>query len=90
MNYLFDYLLCVNVILFVTMGVDKRRAIQNRWRVRESTLFLLAILGGSLGGILGMRVFHHKTLHKTFRYGFPAILFIQCVLLAAIFMFFHP
>ena len=67
------YLLVINVVLFATMGIDKYKARHGLWRIPEKRLFAMAILGGSLGGILGMRVFHHKTRHNSFRYGFPAI-----------------
>ncbi len=59
------------------MGIDKRKAIKKRWRIRESTLFLIAFVGGSIGAILGMRIFHHKTKHWYFVYGIPLILLIQ-------------
>ena len=72
------YLLAVNLAAFVLYGADKRRAKQGTWRIPEKTLFLLPLLGGSVGGILGMRVFHHKTKHKEFRFGFPALLCLQC------------
>lgn len=77
MKYLLIYLLAVNVLLFALMGIDKYKAAHDKWRIRESTLFVLAIIGGSVGGILGMRVFRHKTLHRTFRLGFPLILAVQ-------------
>ena len=75
------YLLLINVALFATMGIDKYKAKHGLWRIPEKRLFTMAILGGSLGGILGMRCFRHKTRHNSFRYGFPAILAVQ--LLAA-------
>ena len=74
------YLLVMNLAAFLLMGVDKRRAKKERWRVPEKTLFLPVVLGGSLGGILGMRVFHHKTKHWYFRIGFPLILVLQIAL----------
>lgn len=74
MSYLFIYLAAVNVIAFVAMGIDKAKARAGKWRIAESTLFALAALGGTLG----MRVFHHKTKHKEFRFGFPALLCLQC------------
>ena len=77
MTVLLVYLLMINVLLFALMGIAKYKARHNQWRIRESTLFACAIIGGSLGGILGMRLFRHKTLHPTFRYGFPAILVLQ-------------
>ena len=80
MTVLLVYLLAVNVLLFALMGIDKYKARHDLWRIRESTLFACALIGGSLGGVLGMRVFHHKTLHPTFRYGFPGILAVQLVL----------
>ena len=74
------YLLAVNLAAFLLMGIDKRKAKKDAWRIPEKTLFLPVILGGSLGGILGMRTFRHKTKHWYFRFGFPAILVLQLVL----------
>lgn len=74
------YLLLVNGIGFVLMGVDKRRAKRDQWRISEKSLFLPPLLGGTVGAILGMRVFHHKTRHWYFRYGLPALLVLQLVL----------
>lgn len=71
------YLLLVNLWAFVLMGVDKRRAKKDAWRIKEKTLFLPVLLGGGVGGILGMKVFHHKTKHWYFRFGFPAILIFE-------------
>ncbi|GFI23516.1 hypothetical protein IMSAGC011_02305 [Lachnospiraceae bacterium] len=71
------YFIIINIIGFVIMGIDKRKAIKKRWRIRESTLFLIAFVGGSIGAILGMRIFHHKTKHWYFVYGIPLILLIQ-------------
>ena len=73
------YLLLVNGIGFVLMGVDKRRAKRDQWRISEKTLFLPPLLGGTVGAILGMRVFHHKTKHWYFCYGLPALLVLQLV-----------
>ena len=70
---LIAYLVFVNIYLFFTMGVDKLKAKSKARRVPEARLFLLAILGGSLGGILGMYAFRHKTRHAMFRIGFPLI-----------------
>ena len=80
MTYILLYLLAVNLLLFAVMGIDKYKAKHQLWRIPERTLFVLAAIGGSLGGILGMRLFHHKTLHPQFRYGFPAILVLQLIL----------
>lgn len=77
---LWIYLGIMTLISFFAMGIDKRKAIKGRRRVPESTLFLLAIIGGSAGGIAGMYVFRHKTLHKQFTVGFPIILILQVAL----------
>lgn len=74
------YLLGVNLIAFALMGIDKKRAIRKDWRIPERTLFLSAILGGSLGAILGMQVFRHKTKHWYFQLGMPVILVAELLL----------
>ncbi|MGN0154437.1 MAG: DUF1294 domain-containing protein [Lachnospiraceae bacterium] len=71
------YLIIVNVIGFVLMGIDKRKAIRHKWRIPESTLFLVAILGGSVGTWIGMYTFRHKTKHIQFVVGVPLIFVIQ-------------
>lgn len=71
------YLLAVNLAAFTMMGLDKRRARKGSWRIAEKTLFLPAVLGGALGGLIGMRMFHHKTKHWYFRWGFPLLLALQ-------------
>ena len=71
----------VNLAAFAAMGVDKRRARKGRWRVRERTLWLLAVCFGALGGTLGMWYFRHKTRHAAFFVGFPTLLFVQAGLL---------
>lgn len=78
------YLLIINVITLLAYGVDKWKARRSRWRIPESRLLWMAALGGSLGAMLGMRLWHHKTLHAKFRYGVPAILIIQLALAAGI------
>ena len=75
------YLLLVNLAAFLVMGADKRRAKRGTWRISEKALFLPALLGGALGGVLGMRTFRHKTKHWYFRLGFPLLLVLQAVLL---------
>lgn len=70
-------LAAVNLVTFAVYGADKRRAKRDKRRVPEKTLFLLAIIGGSVGALLGMRVFHHKTRHWYFVWGIPAILLVQ-------------
>ena len=74
------YLLVMNLIGFSLMGTDKRRARRHVWRISEKTLFLAAILGGSLGAWAGMYVFHHKTKHWYFVAGMPLILVCQAAL----------
>ena len=75
------YLLAVNLIAFTVFGWDKRCAKKQRRRVPERTLFSLAAMGGSIGALLGMRMFHHKTRHNSFRFGIPAILLVQLAVL---------
>ena len=74
------YLVIINLIAFLTFGADKRRARRDKRRVRESTLFLLAAIGGSIGALLGMYVFRHKTRHWYFCVGIPAIQILQIAL----------
>ena len=71
------YLIFMNLLAFLLMGLDKAKARRNQWRISEKTLFLSAILGGSIGAILGMQVFRHKTKHASFRIGMPCILIAQ-------------
>ena len=75
------YFLAINVVTFFVYGIDKWKARRDKWRISEATLLGLAVIGGSIGAWLGMKVWHHKTLHKKFRYGLPLILFAQIVLL---------
>ena len=72
----------MNIAAFVLMGHDKKCARQGKWRVPERRLFLVTALFGGLGGVLGMRVFHHKTQHWYFRVFFPVLLVVQIVALA--------
>ena len=74
-------LLVTNLISFILMAHDKRCARQGKWRVPEKTLFLATALFGGLGGVLGMKVFHHKTKHWYFRVFFPVLLVLQLALL---------
>lgn len=74
------YLIAVNLISFILMGVDKSKARKRSWRIPESTLFVLALIGGSIGTIAGMHLFRHKTRHWYFLYGMPAILIIQILI----------
>ena len=93
-NMLFYYLIVINIVTFLLYGIDKwrstsgrllptgrKKAKQGSWRISEATLLLLAVIGGSLGALLGMQVWHHKTLHKKFKYGLPLILLAQITLI---------
>lgn len=71
------YLVTINIIGYAVMGIDKKRAVRGAWRIPEASLFLTAFLGGSLGCILGMKRFRHKTRHWYFKYGMPAIFALQ-------------
>ncbi|MFI3212386.1 MAG: DUF1294 domain-containing protein [Eubacteriales bacterium] len=71
------YLIIINMLGFFAFGIDKRRAKRHAFRIPEATLFTLAIMGGSIGSILGMHFFHHKTRHWYFLYGMPFILILQ-------------
>ena len=71
------YLVFINVLTFLLYGIDKWKARRGKWRIPEETLIWLAIVGGSIGALLGMYLFRHKTKHKKFTVGVPAILLIQ-------------
>ena len=88
------YLLVINLVTFFVFGLDKWKAKykethEKTRRVPEKTLFLLAALGGSVGALLGMRAWHHKTLHKSFRFGIPAILILQLVIPAGLWLYWN-
>lgn len=74
------YLVIINLVGFIIFGVDKKKAEKHKWRIPEKTLFLVAIIGGSIGTNLGMKVFRHKTKHKAFVIGMPAILIFQVMM----------
>lgn len=80
MKLVFIYLFLVNALAFTLMLVDKQKAKNNKWRIRESTLMLSAAIGGSIGALAGMYLFHHKTRHMKFYLGIPAMLAIQLAL----------
>ena len=71
------YLVLINLAAFMAFGIDKSRARHHAWRIPEKTLFLLAAVGGSIGALLGMFFFRHKTRHLSFRIGLPVILLVQ-------------
>ena len=77
-------LVIINVVTFFMFGIDKWKAKKSKWRIRETALLGLAVLGGSVGAWLGMKVWHHKTLHKKFKYGVPTIIIIQLAIIVYI------
>ena len=84
LNYLhiaLIYLAIINVVTFSMYGIDKWKAKKSKWRIRETTLLGLAVLGGSIGAWLEMKVWHHKTQHKKFKYNLPAIIIVQLALI---------
>ena len=80
-NALLYYLIVINIVTSLVYGIDKWKAKQGSWRISEATLLILAIIGGSIGALLGMKVWHHKTMHKKFKYGLPLILLVQIALI---------
>ncbi len=80
LKYFIIYLIIINIIAFIAMYIDKKRAKMGKWRIKEYTLFILALIGGSIGAIAGMYTFRHKTKKARFVIGFPAILIIQILL----------
>lgn len=78
---LITYFIIINLITFAVFGIDKLKAVKDKWRIPEKVLFLLSIIGGSAGAILGMYTFRHKTKKPAFKFGIPAILIVQIVLL---------
>ena len=74
------YIVLINILTFFIYGIDKLKAKKSKWRVSENTLIGMAIIGGSIGAWLGMKIWHHKTLHKKFKYGVPLILVAQTAL----------
>ena len=81
-NVLLYYLIVINVVTFLVYGIDKWTAKQSKWRIPEATLLLLAVIGGSVGAWLSIKTWHHKTMHKKFKYGLPLILLAQIALIA--------
>ena len=81
-QYSMYYLFAINIVSFFLYGIDKYKAKKNKWRISEATLLMIAIIGGSIGALVGMRLWHHKTMHKKFKYGIPLIIIMQIALVA--------
>ena len=80
MEEIICYLLAVNIVTFLLYGIDKYKAKKGKWRISEATLLTMAAIGGSIGAWAGMRLWHHKTMHKNFKYGIPVIIILQVAL----------
>ena len=81
-NIILYYLLAVNIATFLLYGIDKYKAKKSKWRISEVTLLTMAAIGGSIGAWAAMRLWHHKTMHKKFKYGIPLIIILQVALVA--------
>ena len=79
-QYSMYYLLAINIVSFFLYGIDKYKAKKGRWRISEATLLMMAVIGGCIGAWAGMRLWHHKTMHKKFKYGIPIIIILQVCL----------
>ena len=80
MEEIIRYLLAVNIVTFLLYGIDQYKAKKGKWRISEATLLTMAAIGGSIGAWAGMRLWHHKTMHKKFKYGIPVIIILQVAL----------
>ena len=80
MEEIICYLLAINIATFLLYGIDKYKAKKNQWRISEATLLTMAAIGGSIGAWAGMRLWHHKTKHKKFKYGIPILIILQVAL----------
>ena len=80
MKIILGYLLAINIATFFLYGIDKYKAKKGRWRISEATLLMMAVIGGCIGAWAGMRLWHHKTMHKKFKYGIPIIIILQVCL----------
>ena len=86
MRVFFIYLIFINILTFLTFGIDKWKARKGKWRIPEGTLIWMSVLGGSIGALLGMYLFRHKTQKRKFNLGIPAILLAQAILACFIFL----
>ncbi len=84
LKYLIIYLIVINLVAFLAMYMDKRKAKYGKWRIPEQSLFILALIGGSIGAIAGMYTFRHKTKKLRFSVGFPTILVLQIILIISL------
>ena len=82
MEEIICYLLAINIATFLLYGIDKYKAKKGKRRISEATLLTMAAIGGSIGAWAGMRLWHHKTMHKKFKYGIPLIIIMQIALVA--------
>ena len=80
MEEIICYLLAINIATFLLYGIDKYKAKKGKWRISEATLLTMGAIGGSIGAWAGMRLWHHKTMHKKFKYGIPVIIILQVAL----------
>jgi len=83
------YLAAINIVAFFLYGIDKWKARHDKWRITEARLIWIAVAGGSIGALLGMKIWHHKTKHNKFRFGLPAILILQIVAVVAVVYYCH-
>ncbi len=79
-KYFKCYFILINLLGLLFMYIDKEKAKRSKWRIKESTLFPIAMLGGSIGAYIGMKTFRHKTKHAKFKYGIPIIILIQLLI----------
>lgn len=84
---IYIYLIVINIIGFSLMYIDKKRAIKNNWRIKERTLICVSIIGGSIGALVGMKLFRHKTKHPKFSYGIPVIIASQIIIYVLILLY---
>jgi uncharacterized membrane protein YsdA (DUF1294 family) len=87
--YVLIYLAAINVLTFFLYGIDKWKAKRSKWRISEATLVWMAVVGGSIGALMGMKAWHHKTQHAKFKYGIPFILLTQIALVVWYLWRFH-
>lgn len=85
MFYFWGYYLLINLISYILMGVDKKRAKHGEWRIKESSLWFIAFIGGALGSYIGMKTFRHKTKHSSFKFGLPLLVLLHIGLFVYLF-----